>query len=179
MRRNKAAFLWMCLAIIAVIVFISHAVAAETKERIFSGRIIDTEGEPIAGARVAFYQTTFDYTINSAESKLTGEVTTAGDGVFSFKAAVEAGNYPNGSIVAEKEGLALGWVDWNMRDDQQRDIILGEPKELSGVVVDEAGKPVPDADVSIWLIVIGEGQDQQSLGRPMAEKLLTAATDSS
>jgi protocatechuate 3,4-dioxygenase beta subunit len=179
MRRNKAAFLWMCLAIVAAIVFISHAVAEEAKEIACTGKVVDTKGRPIAGARVILYRISYDYMANTTESKLTGEVKTTGDGVFSFKAVIESDSYPNGYIVAGKEGLALGWADWEMRDNQQQDIILGEPKELSGMVVDEAGKPVADADVSVWLIAVGEGQDQQRLGRPVAEKLLTEATDAS
>ena len=167
----------MCLAIVTSIVFISRAVAEDTKEIAFTGKVIDTEGGPIAGARVAFYWVTYDYIIHAAASKLTGEVKTTSDGLFSFKAVVESHSNPHGYIVAEKEGLALGWADWNMRDNQQQDIILGKSKELSGMVVDEAGKPVPDADVSIWRIVVGEGPGQQRLGRPVAEKLLTEATD--
>jgi len=169
----------MCLAIVATIIFISHAVAEETKEIACTGKVVDAEGGPIAGTRVALYRITYDYTANTSESKLAGEVKTTGDGVFSFKAVVESGGYPNGYMVAEKEGLALGWIDWEMRDNQQRDITLAEPKELSGIVVDEAGKPVADADVGVWLIAVGEGQGQQSLGRPVAEKLLTVATDAS
>ena len=167
----------MCLAIVVGIT--GQAVAEKTKEITCAGKVVDAEGQPIAGARLSLYQITYDNAANTAESKLTGEVTTAGEGIFSFKASVESASYQRGYIVAEKEGLALDWADWDMRDNQQQDIILGEPKELSGMVVDEAGKPVPDADVSVWLIVVGEGQDQQSLGRPVAEKLLTAATDAS
>ena len=167
----------MCLAIVVGIT--GQAVAEKTKEITCAGKVVDAEGQPIAGARLSLYQITYDNAANTAESKLTGEVTTAGEGIFSLKASVESASYQSGYIVAEKEGLALGWADWDMRDNQQQDIILGEPKELGGMVVDEAGKPVPDADVSVWLIVVGEGQDQQSLGRPVAEKLLTAATDAS
>ncbi|MHC4207837.1 MAG: hypothetical protein ACYSTT_24550, partial [Planctomycetota bacterium] len=177
MRKNIAAFLWICLAIVVVIT--SQSVAEETKEITCTGKVLDEQNNPIAGTRVTLYQVTYDYSANTSKSKLTGDVTTVNDGVFSFKAVVGTGSNTSGYIVAEKEGLALGWAEWDMRDDQQRDITLGEPKELSGMVVDESGKPVPDADVSVWLIAIGEGQDQQSLGRPVAEKLLTENTDTS
>jgi len=152
-------------------------VAQETKEISCTGKVINTEGKSIAGAKVTLYQVTYDYQANTAESKLAGEVTTTSDGVFSFKAVVESSSNINGYIVAEKEGLALGWAEWDMRDNQQRDIILSEPKELSGTIVDEDGKSVLGAKVSVWLIAIGEGQRQQSLGRPVAEKLLTKTTD--
>jgi len=165
--------------IVVAIVFISQAIAGQTKEITCSGKVVDTESRPIAGARVSLYQVTYDNAANTAKPKLTGEVRTTRDGLFSFKAVVEDDGYQNGYIIAEKEELALGWADWEMRDSQQRDIILGEPKELSGMVIDETGKPVPDADVSVWLIAVGEEQDQQRLGRPLAEKFLTVATDTS
>ena len=177
MRRNKAAFL--CIFLTIVFGITSHPIAQETKEITCTGKVVDEQNNPIGGARVILYQVTYDYSANTSESKPAGDVTTASDGVFSFKTVVETYSSTSGYIVAEKEGLALGWAEWEMRDDQQRDITLGEPKELSGMVVDEAGKPVPDAKVSVWLIAIGEGQDQQSLGRPVAEKLLREITDTS
>jgi len=167
----------MCMAIVVGIT--GQAIAEQAKEIICTGKVVDEQGQPIAGARLALYQVMYDYAVNTAESQLSGEVTTTGDGIFSFKAVVERDITQNGYIVAEEEGLALGWAEWEMRDSQQQDIILGKPKELSGMVVDEDGKPVPGADVGIWLIAAGEGQDQQSLGRPVAEKLLTKATDAS
>ncbi len=174
MRRMKAAFL--CMVLIIVFGITSQPIAQETKEITCTGKVVDEQGNPITGTRVRLYQVTYDYSANTAESGLTGEVTTT-NGEFSFKTIVKAGSNINGYIVAEKKGLAWGWAEWDMRDDQQQDITLSKPKELSGMVVDEAGKPVPDADVGIWLIAIGEGQDQQSLGRPVAEKLLTVTTD--
>ena len=177
MRRNKAAFLWMCLAIVVGIA--GQEIAKEAKEITCAGKIVDEQGKPIAGVKLSLYQVMYDNAAYTTESKLTGEVTTAGDGIFSFKAVVESDSRQSGYIVAEKEGLALGWAEWEMRDNQQQDIILGGPKQLSGMVVDEDGKPVPEANVSVWLIAAGEGQEQQSLGRPLAEKLLTVATDTS
>jgi len=167
----------MCLAIVVGIT--GQAIAEAAKEITCTGKVVDEQGKPIAGARISLYKVTYDNAANTAESKLTGEVTTTSDGIFSFKAIVENDSYQSGYIVAEKEELALGWAEWEMRDNQQQDIILGERKELSGMVVDEDGNPVTDANVSIWLIAVGEGQDQQRLGRPLAEKLLTEATDTS
>jgi len=167
------------LWILLVIVFVAHAAAEDTREITCTGTIVDVKGTPIEGARASFYHVTYDYTAYTAESKLTGEITTSGDGVFSFKAAPESDSNQRGYVVARKEGFVLGWVQWEMQDDQQQNIILSEPMELSGTVVDEGGKPLPDANVGVWMIALGEGPDQQSLGRPVAEELLTVATDSS
>ncbi|MCK4823719.1 carboxypeptidase regulatory-like domain-containing protein, partial [bacterium] len=50
-------------------------------------------------------------------------------------------------IVAIKQNLGLGWVEWDMRKDLESNIQLGEPKRLEGVIVDKAGKPVVGAEV--------------------------------
>ena len=179
MRVNKMKLLYETLSIVTLLIYIGHVNAEQSQDITFTGKVVDTEGRSILGVKVSFYQVSYDNAAHTAESKLSGEVRTTSDGVFSFKAVLESEGYRSGYIVAEKEGFALGWADWEMRDSQQRDIILGEPKELSGVVVDEAGKPVPDARVGVWLIAVGEEQEQQRLGRPLAEKLLATAADAS
>ena len=151
--------------------------AQEKKEITCTGKVVDAGDKPIAGAKVSLYQVVYNRNTNIPDWSLVSEFITEADGAFSFKVSADSDVYRHGYIVAEKAGLALGWVQWEMRDNQQQEIILGEPKELSGMIVDEAGKPVPDANVSIWAIAIGEGQGQQGLGIPVAEKLLTRTTD--
>jgi protocatechuate 3,4-dioxygenase beta subunit len=152
-------------------------IAQGTKEITCTGKVVDTVGKSIAGAKVSLYQVVYNRNTNIPESTLVSEVITEADGAFSFKVNAESDVYRHEYIVAEKAGLALGWAGWEMRDNLQMEIILGEPKELSGLIVDEADKPVPDANVSIWVIAVGEGQGQQGLGIPVAEKLLTRTTD--
>jgi protocatechuate 3,4-dioxygenase beta subunit len=152
-------------------------IAQEPKEITCTGKIIDAGGKPIAGSKVSLYQVVYNRNTNIPEWTLVSEVITEADGAFSFKVNADSDVYRHGYIVAEKAGLALGWAEWEMQDNKQQEIILGEPKELSGLIVDEAGKPVSDANVSIWVIAVGEGQGQQGLGIPVAEKLLTRTTD--
>jgi len=146
MRRNRIVVSCMALAIFFV-AGLNNTRSAErekTKQVTCTGKVVDEQGNPITGTRIRLYQVTYDYSANTAESELTGEVTTT-NGEFSFKTVVKAGSNINGYIVAEKKGLAWGWAEWEMRDDQQRNITLGKSQELGGMVVDEAGKPVPDA----------------------------------
>ncbi|MHC4356563.1 MAG: MSCRAMM family protein, partial [Planctomycetota bacterium] len=179
MSGSKMNLLREALAVVAAVLIISPSVAGQTKPTTCAGRVVDAEGDPVAGARVVLHRIAYDYEANTAESKIAEQVKTTNDGVFSFKVPVDIDGNANGYVVAEKEGLALGWAEWRMRDDQQQDIILGDPKQLSGRVVDAEGKPVPGANVGVWLIAVGEGQKQQELGRPVSEQLLTTPTDAS
>jgi protocatechuate 3,4-dioxygenase beta subunit len=169
----------MFLAIVAGIVCISLAVAEEAKTITCTGKVVDTESRPIGGAKVSFYQMEYSQATNIPESKLVSEVKTGADGMFSFKVIAESDVFRYGYIVVEKAGLALGIANWRMRQEQEFEIKLGQAKELEGIIVDESDKPIQGADVSVWSLVIGEGQDQQDLGWPVSAELLTSTTDQS
>ncbi len=183
MRKNRIAILSAGLAVIALTCSAQgrNAESKDAKQVTCTGKVVDEQGRLIAEAKVSLYQITYDEATYGADSKLMAEARTAPDGAFSFAATPESDGYQYAYIVAEKEGLALGFANWRMNQDQelQVKIELGQAKELAGVVVDEGGRPVSDANVSIWLIAVGEGEKQQTLGRPVAEELLTAATDGS
>ena len=96
MRRNKAAFLWMGLAIVTAIVFISHAVAEETKEITCTGKVVDAQKQALEGARIALYVysrqiNSFSYGISPTE-----QVTAGSDGGFSLSVPADSDNYLNG-----------------------------------------------------------------------------------
>jgi uncharacterized GH25 family protein len=113
----------------------------------------------------------------SQDVTLAAEAMTKPDGAYSFSTTAAGHDYRNGYIVAEKQGLALGFANWDVRQDQELQIKLGQAKELAGVVVDESGKPVPDALVSILMLRIGKREERVSLPRDLAPKLLTVITD--
>lgn len=179
MRTNELKPFCKAFVIFTILVFSNPMIAKQAKEITYTGKIVDAQNQPIAGATVSLYGVTYNYSANTAESKLIEKVSTSNDGLFSFKVAVGSDNSSSGRIISEKEALALGWAEWRMRESQQRDIILDEPKELSGMVVDQTGRPIPQARVGVWLIAVGEEQKQQSLGRPLAEQFLTVTADAS
>ena len=88
------------------------------------------------------------------------EITTQDDGAFSFTKEGEDEGYRYGVILAEKEGLAIGWANWRMREDKHFEIELRVAKKLAGLVVDDNDKPIAEAEVSICILFIGEGDDQ-------------------
>jgi uncharacterized GH25 family protein/peroxiredoxin len=155
----------------------SYSAAQEPKKMVCTGKVIDAEGQPVAGAKVGFHQIVngdFAYTY---DIKLTVETTTKADGMFSL-AVVGIPKYRYGVVIAQKQGLAMGWAEWRMRGDRQRDIKLGQPQPLTGVVVDEGGKPLAEAGVFIAASMISKKDDEpQSLPYPVARQLLTSRTD--
>jgi uncharacterized GH25 family protein len=175
MRRNGITIL--CLVLLIGI--INHSSAEEAKQITCTGKVVDDQDQPIAGAKVALHEMAYG-PVASYGTKLTGEVTTGADGAFSFSTSTNAESdvYRYGYIVAEKEGLALGFVGWVLReDDKGLEIKLGQPKELAGLVVDENDKPVSDAQVSISVIQIGSSRDGRGVGGPLALELFTSTTD--
>lgn len=141
-----------------------------------TGRVTDEQSQPIAGAKVTLYEQRYGDTRYSQDVTLAAEATTKPDGAFSFSASAESHDYRNGYIVAEKQGLAMGLANWEMRQDQELDIKLGQAKELAGVVADESDKPVSGAAVSILLLQIGKEDQQRGLSMNLAPKLLTVIT---
>lgn len=144
----------------------------------FSGKVLQKQGQPIEGARVQWYQMTYTSAGVGPKMESLGEKTTATDGTFTLSAAKDAPTYRQSFLIVRKEGLALGWVAWPMREDQQASIALGEPKPLAGTVVDENGRTLAEVEVSIALALIGAERDQRFLVGWAAPDLLKAKTDS-
>jgi hypothetical protein len=132
----------------------------------FRGRVLDRQGQAVAGAKVMLYQMDvgmdrYSYSGAVLHSERIGEQVTGADGAYAFTASrfsVDEGEVffieGEGLILAQKEGFALGWTVLKESQSGQRDIVLDEPQELRGLVVDEGGSPVGDAEVSIGLAVL-------------------------
>jgi uncharacterized GH25 family protein len=153
------------------------AESQEAKQITCTGKVVDAQGRPIAGAKVRLYER-YARPAYSFDIRLAGEATTGTGGAFSFSTSAEGESYRYGYIVVEKEGLALGFDNWNKREgNKELEIKLGRGKELAGIVVDQSDKPVSDAQVSISVLKIGEGEEQRGLGGLVAAKLFTLTTD--
>ena len=174
MRRNRGTILFFVL----LACIINHSSAEEAKQITCSGKVADNQNRPLAGVKVTLHEMVYGQTAYSHDTKIIGEVTTRSDGAFCFNTRVESNVNRYGYIVAEKEGLALGFANWRMREgDKKLQIKLGQPKELAGVVVDENDKPVAQAEVGIYMLLIGEGEQQQDLNTQVASRLLKVNTN--
>jgi hypothetical protein len=112
-----------------------------------SGKVVDGDGQGVAGAEVA------GWVVRQNEPPIrleaTGEARTNADGTFSVPMKVGA----NAFVAARKEGLAIGWQTW--RGEQPKaniTIALAKPTIIEGTVVDAQDKPIVGAEVRPLLI---------------------------
>jgi hypothetical protein len=175
MCKNRLAI--SCLVLLVSLV--SHLTAQDAEQVSCIGRVVDHKDEPVTGAKVKLYEMVYRETSHSFDTRLAKQATTDAFGTFSFRIIAGSNGYRygyTGYVVAEKEGLAFGWANWDMRKNQGVEIKLGEPKELKGIVVDENERPVSGAEVSIRYMRAGDGENTRYLSR-VASELLTVKTD--
>jgi len=110
----------------------------------YTGTAVDDKGQPVAGAAVACYQDASAVAACEAQDfALKEHGTTDSKGGFTVAAGEGV------TIVAvKKEGLAPGWKFFTAWSGESSDpVVLTAPTILAGVVVDEKGQPVADAEV--------------------------------
>src|SRR4030042_1817053 len=132
-----------------------------------TGTVVDTKDRPIAGANVVAFEMLSDGLAGNIVLEKAGELVTGDDGAFSV--AVQARpatgtRFMGGYVVASKDGFALGWEVWDMREDLKATLALGEPATAEGAVVDEGGEPIVGAHVRANLLRTGkpaEGKEKR------------------
>jgi len=151
-----------------------HAATDDTAK--FSGTVVDTQGNPVPGAAVDYYQypARAPMRMGSFDLELKQHVETDAKGAFTLSTSKE-----QGFVLVTKAGLAPGWRSLYTAQSETQKMVLGAPSALAGTVVDDAGQPVADAEV--W-VVFALNKDLNSLGQPnflvgnMARKLFSAQT---
>ncbi len=143
-----------------------------------TGKVVDGQGQPLAGAQVELHNLSLDENVYSIEVKKAKEAITGNDGAFSFATAREESNQAGQSVIlAQKEGFSIGWANWYRRDNLETTITLGQPADLAGRVVDEAGQPVAGAQVGIAFLLVNVNNEPRYMIQKISKKLLTAVTD--
>ena len=119
------------------------AAAAEngTEKLIFSGRVIDNNGLPVADAEV-LYSVGF----NQSES-----ITRTGvDGTFRFEfPRPELKKWDRVNVVATHPDHAIGWRILQPQSMTDVEIQLAVPATISGKIMNEAGEPIQNAETRI------------------------------
>ena len=188
------------LLVSAVSVFASFGVLAQTQQRLqaiiqrapdtgtnagaqelnCSGTITDTAGSPLAGATVEYWRYEGRLFLTD-HLELKKQITTGTNGTFEFQVPRAMG-----FLLAKKPGLAPAWKQLgqpfnSVRDGEER-LVLTPPAVLAGMVVDEADKPVANAEVSVataFCEISREGGERSLnyfLGKP-AHDCFAARTD--
>ena len=119
-----------------------------SEKLIFSGRVIDDNGVPVANAEV-LYSVKFD----QSES-----VTRTGvDGTFRFEfPRPELKKWDRVSIVATHPKHAIGWRNLPPQNAADIEIQLATPGIISGKIMNEAGEPIQNAEARIQHLFRGD-----------------------
>lgn len=142
-----------------------------------SGIVLDTQRHPVANATVDIYHQVAGGEWLPSVLEFEGTVQSDDHGKFEFP-VIEG----NTVFVAHKPGLAPGWLEAYVKQwDVSVVLILGQPAEIAGVVVDDNGHPVAGAEVwasSLWSTPsLGNGRTGGGIltGRP-ARQLFSTRT---
>ena len=175
------AVLFLSLAIV-ILTSLAKAqkVGNKEKEITCTGMVIDEKGQPVAGAKVSQYDRLYGQLERSYDTRLGDKCFTKADGSFTLNIADKSNeSIISQYIIVEKEGLAPGLTGWHTRVGKAKEpeIKLTQKMELVGTVVDESGKPIPQAEVCIyWLVIKGEGNKLYPV-YDIAPELFTTETD--
>ena len=111
----------------------------------FSGTVVDAQGNPVAGATVVCYQYSSRINFGRVEMEAKQHATTDSQGAFDFPTF-----QGQAVVLVTKAGFAPTWRTWYLAaPEEAQKIVLGASSVLAGVVVDDAGQPVADAEVSV------------------------------
>jgi uncharacterized GH25 family protein len=140
-------------------IYFCGSLAADTPQKISCrGKVVDDANKPVAGAKVTLYQLMPDVSGQelkrgaTEEEQITGE-----DSSFSFSAeALADRQYRFAMLIARKEGLSIGWDNWDIRKDKTTTLTMSKPYMLRGIVVDDVNKPVAGAEVRISMLLLGD-----------------------
>jgi protocatechuate 3,4-dioxygenase beta subunit len=110
-----------------------------------AGTAVDADGKPLADAEVECWQYPgAGLRTAHTEMEVKQHLTSGTNGAFEFRVP------PVSTVlVGRKQGVAPAWVQyWNLsKDITDVRLVFTPPTTLTGVVVDEAGNPVADAEV--------------------------------
>ena len=123
------------------------AAAAEngSEKLIFSGRVVDNSGVPVADAEVL-------YSVGSNSSESADR--TGVDGRFRFEfPRPELKKWDRVSIVATHPDHAIGWRNLQPQSMTDVEIQLAVPATISGKIMNEAGEPIQNAEARLQYLV--------------------------
>ena len=137
------------------------AAAAENgaEKLIFSGRVVDNNGVPVANAEIL-------YSVKYSQSE--SATRTGVDGKFRFEfPRPELGRWDRVSIVATHPDHAIGWRNLQPQSMADIEIQLATPGIITGKILNEAGEPIQNAEARIQHLFRGapmSGEYEGDLG---------------
>ena len=179
MKQHRFRVLFMsCLIIVLASSAQIRSAESDQNQITCTGKVINEREQPVPGAKVRLYKLILFMETLSFEVELAQTTTSTDDGTFRLQTRAEESDAKNQTIIlVDKEGMALGWVNWFLSRDLDVQIILGPSRELTGHVVDESGKPVSDAEVRISAMLITKENEPRYIAGKISEELFSCKTN--
>ncbi|MEO1526813.1 MAG: M56 family metallopeptidase, partial [Planctomycetota bacterium] len=134
-----------------------------------SGEVIDTSGEPIAGAKVMVVRRFHAYGYRTGTFKRLGTTETNANGRYSMEVPRHSNRYSDGRnfeqrstlVMASKPGYGLDQSDVAVLGKEKKSLQLGSAKNpIEGRIVDLEGNPLANIHVGVHGIVIPAVSDE-------------------
>ena len=127
----------------------SAAMVENAPEKLaYSGRVVDSDGEPVADAEILY---SVKYSVESAPPKSVAQTTA--DGTFNFEfPRPNLKEWNRVDIVAVHPDHAFGWRNLSPKSATNVEIQLATPAVISGKIMDEAGEPIQAGEAWIGLL---------------------------
>ena len=156
---NAARLALLCLAG----ALSSRGATSSSESHLYRASVTDAADHALAGANVEVYRWLGE---GGHELRLATNLIAGADGTFELPWSSYS------QLIIRKPGLAPAWREMTPNETNNAPIVLSPPAGLAGVVVDEAGKPVSQAEVFVSAAHLGDNVDRTTLlsprlGRPM------------
>lgn len=154
-------------ATVLLVILFAFASVAQTANGNFTGKVVDSRGQPVSGATVEVYEprTPTAMVLSGPDLALKQRATTDGGGSFSVA-------FPQtGTVFVTKRGYAAAWKTRfaGQGELDNSAFVLAPPSSLAGIVVDDHGQPVANADVWVDMAVArAQGVEAGNVGIQIA-----------
>ena len=148
-----------CASLAIVFALVNPAPAQTAANGNFTGKVVDSKGQPVSGATVEVYQARAPQAPDMAEMDMKQRVTTDNGGSFTVTQPTI------GTIIVTKAGFGAAWRTRFLGGGafDAGAFVLSSPSFLGGIVVDEHGQPMANADVSVQIAVAQPRQAQPGI----------------
>jgi protocatechuate 3,4-dioxygenase beta subunit len=161
--------LMICVVVLLCVLSSANCEDKKAPQKVsFTGKVVDDSNNAVAGAKVTLYRMQPDMLGINIGDVNTAEQISKSDGSFSFSVENSKAKYNFIMVVARKDGYAIGWENWNGKKDASANLLMNKPCKLQGLIVDEANKPVADAEVRIPMLLFGNIENGEQGARYLA-----------
>ena len=142
-----------------------------------TGRVVDPAGKALSGVRVRLVRLMMEGQGRRQRATPANQATTAANGSFLLtKGEDPADPRASAVVLAEKAGYGLAWGTRYPFVPGPMTIRMAEPRTLAGTVVDEKGRGLEGATVSICAARTGRGAEDQHITGTSAAQAFTTRT---